>query len=68
MFTYSAAKFNDTNIRWSFFAINWIHCNAFNPILYFICNMWHNLIMKMNTGLVTSVNNGIFLTENSITC
>jgi hypothetical protein len=52
LLTYSATKFYDTNIGRSFFAFDRIHCNTFNPILYFICNMWHDLILKLNTGLI----------------
>ena len=48
LFTYCTTKFNDTDISWLFCAINWIHCDTFNPLLYFICDVWHNLIKRIS--------------------
>ena len=49
LFTYCTTEFYDTDVSWLFCAINWIHCDTFNPLLYFIWDVWHNLIKRIST-------------------
>jgi hypothetical protein len=45
--TYSAPQFYHTDISRSLLAINWYHSNTLNPLLYGICDVWHNLKSKI---------------------
>src|SRR5438128_1189622 len=51
--TYSAPQFYHTDISWSLLAIHWYHSNTLNPLLYGICDVWHNLKNKITRMMST---------------
>jgi hypothetical protein len=59
-FTYSSTKLYDTNISWLLSAINWIHRHTFNPFLYFIGDVWYNLIKRINSLSKIFINGDTF--------
>lgn len=67
LFTYSATEFYYTNIRRPFFTVDRLYRHAFDPILNFICDMWHNLKRKINQQPVIFVRYAFWHERSSYT-